>query len=231
MKIALLADIHANAPALRAVLAEATRCGVERLAVAGDSVGYYFWPQETWQLLTAWPFDAVRGNHEDMLRASRHDPVLAERILARYGSGIAIAQSELDASRQQWLDELPVQCWVQWGRWRALLCHGTPDDTEEYVYPDSPDFTFERMAVAGADLVIYGHTHYPLCKTIGRCRVVNPGSVGQPRDRRPGAQWALFDSDSGALEHRLTPYDNAAVAREAERRHPDIPYLGQVLCR
>ena len=89
----------------------------------------------------------------------------------------------------------------------------------------------ERCAIQDFDLVVLGHTHYPMSHKIGRTLVVNPGSVGQPRNREPGAHWAIFDTVSRSLQRRMDAYDSAALVRECRRRHPELPYLADVLLR
>ena len=68
-------------------------------------------------------------------------------------------------------------------------------------------------------------------RTMGDAVVINPGSVGQPRNRKPGAQWALIDTQSVDMDLRSESYDYANVAAEARMQHPEIPYLAEVLER
>ena len=114
---------------------------------------------------------------------------------------------------------------------KILLCHGTPWDNDRYVYPDAKRELLDRCAIQEFDLVVLGHTHYPMCHKIGKTLLVNPGSVGQPRNRKPGAHWALFDVDSHEVTPRCEIYDAGQVIAESRRRHPDIPYLAEVLER
>jgi len=78
---------------------------------------------------------------------------------------------------------------------------------------------------------VMGHTHYPMLKRIGSTAVINPGSVGQPRDRKPGACWALFDTKDHTIELRRENYDSSSLVRECQLRHPELPYLSEVLQR
>ena len=88
-----------------------------------------------------------------------------------------------------------------------------------------------KFAAEGQDLVVFGHSHYPVLWREGGCIVVNPGSVGQPRDRRPGACWALWDTASHAVTLHRESYDAAPLIAEARRRDPQLPYLWKVLTR
>jgi len=113
----------------------------------------------------------------------------------------------------------------------VLLCHGSPWDRDEYVYPDSDDQSLSRYANLNIKWVIQGHTHYPMYKQIGDVVMINPGSVGQPRNRQSCAQWALLDTYSGKVKYFCEQYDLSIVVEESKKRHPEIPYLADILER
>lgn len=230
MKVALLSDIHANAPALGAVLSEARALKVERLIVTGDNVGYYYQPAETLRLLDEWQWDGIRGNHEDMLLQWQQGQG-RDRVVRRYGSGIAEAARQLMPAEIDRLTGMPYTREVRIGERRALLCHGSPWDPELYVYPDADDSIRSKMAAAEVDLVVFGHTHYPVVWADNRdgTLVANPGSVGQPRDRSAGSSWALWDSAANKIDLRRTRYDPRPVQKQARDRDPLLPYLADVL--
>lgn len=230
MKIALLADIHGNADALESVLDAAMSDRVERLLVAGDMVGYYYRPADVLDLLDQFPWDAVRGNHEDQLAQwiAGEDRDL---LMQRFGSGYAAAAETMSAPQLDRLFSLPRSASLTIGNQRVLLCHGTPDWTNTYVFPDASTAEIATLVVERHGLTVYGHTHYPVQWTIGTTRIVNPGSVGQPRNRVPGAHWALWDSDAGTVEARVQRYDPSALAAECRRRDPHLPLLADVLTR
>ena len=231
MKVALLGDIHGNHLALRAVLSEATRNGVERLLITGDLVGYYFWPKEVLELLSPWPMHVVRGNHEEMLSAARKDPGCLQKIEQKYGSGIRVALDTLSPAQLLWLENLPHPLRLELGGCLILLCHGAPWDFDRYIYPDADASLLEKCAAQGEDFVVLGHTHYAFQRRCGRTLVVNPGSVGQPRDRNPGAHWALLDTSTREVTRFTENYDIAEVIEYSRASQPAVPYLADVLCR
>ncbi|HYD79821.1 MAG TPA: metallophosphoesterase family protein [Paucimonas sp.] len=231
MRVAILGDIHGNASALRAVLDAAEREGVEMLLVTGDLVGYYFEPAEVLALLEPWPRRMVRGNHEAMLAQARRDPGRLAAIEAKYGSGIRAALEQLSAAQLDALENLPHPESVAIAGRGILLCHGAPWDLDCYVYPDAPQDTLLRCARTDEEIVAMGHTHYPMLRRLDGRILLNPGSVGQPRDRLPGACWALLDAGSGEIGLRREGYDIETTANEARRRHPELPYLADVLTR
>lgn len=231
MKLGLLGDIHGNAPALEVVLTAAATSGVEQLLLTGDLVGYYFYPLRVMELLHSWDRHVVRGNHEDMLNVARTDPVFLAQVDKRYGTGLRVAIEQLDAHQLDELCALPHPLDLNIDGCRVLLCHGAPWDIDQYVYPDAGPEQLERCALPELDLVVMGHTHYPMTHQIGKTLVVNPGSVGQPRNREPGASWAIFDTVSRNLEFHIEHYDTEAIVKECEQRHPELPYLSEVLLR
>lgn len=230
MRIGLLADIHANADALSAVLDEARGRSVDELLIAGDFVGYYYEPDRVLRLLDDWKWTAVAGNHEALfaqwLRGINRDV-----LVATYGTGFAEAERQLGSSSIERLGRLPARWQGVVSNRQVILCHGTPWDPEEYVYPNDEGGRLERMAASGGDLVVYGHTHYPVIASSGPTLVVNPGSVGQPRDRNPDAAWAVWDTASNSVVLARTPYDNRRLLAECRARDPDMTYLTDVLTR
>lgn len=231
MKLALLGDIHGNADALHAVLEAARGLGVEHLLVTGDLVGYYFAPARVLELLAPWRHHVVRGNHEDMLAEARADSQAAEAIRKRYGPGIDVALAQLSSEQVEQLCTLPHPLMLDMDGCRILLCHGAPWDVDQYVYPDAAAELVERCGQQAADFVVLGHTHYPMLKALGGTKVVNPGSVGQQRNRQPGAHWALLDTATRELTFRVEPYDTAPLAQQCRQRYPQMPYLADVLER
>ncbi len=231
MKLALIGDIHGNDLALQVVLEAASAAKVDRLLVTGDLVGYYFAPLHVLELLSGWTRDVVRGNHEVMLAKARIDEIYLAKVESRYGSGVRVALEQLNAKQLDYLCALPHPLEIEIDGVRILLSHGAPWNLDKYLYPDADEAIFERCVHGNHDLVVMGHTHYPMHRQVGAALVTNPGSVGQPRDRKPGACWALFDTADRSLELRREPYDSSDLVRECLLRHPELPYLSEVLQR
>jgi putative phosphoesterase len=231
MKIAVLSDIHGNAGALRATLVEARKSGVEHLIVLGDLIGYYYAAREVLEQLREWPFVAIRGNHERMLAEALKSDGSMQAYRERYGSALDVAATTLGPQDIDWLIGLPDRASVHFGGMALELCHGSPRDPDEYVYPDANAAKLEACRVAGADLVLMGHTHYPMLAAGERPLLLNPGSVGQARDRGGFACWCRIDTDTHVVVLERTPYDTRALIEEARRRDRHLPYLADVLER
>jgi putative phosphoesterase len=231
MKLGLLGDIHGNSCALRAVLSAAETRGVEKLLVTGDLVGYYFHPAEVLAVLAEWEVFAVRGNHEDMLAKARTDSAFLSSVEEKYGSGLRCAMEQLQESELDELCGLPYSLELNIDGCKILLCHGSPWDPDQYIYPNSEPALMERFVERKDDVIVLGHTHYPMRREIGKTLIVNPGSVGQPRNRKPGAQWALLDTVNRTVEFFNEAYDSAPLVEESLRRHPGLPHMADVLTR
>jgi putative phosphoesterase len=199
MRTLVIADIHSNWAAL-----EAIRESFDRCLVIGDLVDYGTNPIPCLQWVQAHATHVVRGNH---------DHAIAQHVPARNGGGFRrLARATrplhwelLDHSQLRYLGRLPVTLRCEIDGLRVLLVHASPRDClDEYVTAD-PDAWSERLADVDADLVCVGHTHQPFVLEVGGRRVLNPGSVGQPRDGDPRVSYAVIED--GRIELRRIEYD------------------------
>ena len=227
----MLGDIHGNALALRNVLLAAEKQQVEALLITGDLVGYYFSPLEVLKLLEPWSKYLVRGNHEDMLSVARSNPSFLTKVNARYGSGLQMAIEQLSGVQLDELCALPHHVEIEIEKYKVLLCHGSPWSTKEYIYPDADKKLLKRCSDTGFDVIVHGHTHYPAKHVVGKTLLVNPGSVGQPRNRQSGAHWAIFDAKTGEVQFRCEAYDPTQIMKECAQKNPELPYLAEMLIR
>jgi len=125
-------------------------------------------------------------------------------------AGVEFAREHLADDRIDWLDSLPERRRVLDGR--ITVVHGHPDDPDHYTRPSefSPDLLGEE------DVLVMGHTHIQHHEVYDEGIVVNPGSVGQPRDDDPKAAYAVLDLDEQTVEERRVEYDTDAVIRAVE---------------
>lgn len=226
MRIAIFSDVHANLPALKAVLADLRAFGVDATYVLGDLVGYAPWPDEVLERLRAESFPIVMGNYDDGTGFERDecgcaytDPM--EKALG--DRGFAWTKAQTSEPNKAWLRTLAPQIRFQADGKRYLLVHGSPRRMNEYLYEEKPDETFARIAAgAHADVIVCGHTHMPYDKRVGTARFVNVGSAGKPKDGDPRACWALLDTNAATVEFHRVAYDVEAAARAIEAS--DLPH-------
>jgi len=231
MKLGVLSDIHGNSAALAVVLAEFRRQGVTELLFLGDIVGYYPFAKECVAMLADFRVTSVCGNHDLIaLRCLETGTRTDERYRRAYGGALDRALSQHDAATEAFLKALPAEQQLTIAGRTLHLYHGSPwDAMEGRVYPDFGEW--DRLESLGVDAVLLGHTHYPVLRQCGPVLVLNPGSVGQARQRPGVACAALLDVSLLAASLMEIPYDPAALIADARVHDPDLPYLTHVLQR
>ena len=229
MRIAVLSDIHANLPALDAVLADAG--DVDAIWHLGDVVGYGPDPDGVVERLRLIGAVGVRGNHDAAAcGGSEIDWFNPDARRAMEWTRAAIGPAALT-----WLGDLPERQVLN----GFELVHGSPREPI-WEYVTSSDVALENIAVLAAPVGLHGHTHVPVAwvenggrvelirakggtrlELAGRRALVNPGSVGQPRDGDPDAAYAILDPEAGVVSWHRVAYDVAAV--QAAMRDAGLP--------
>ena len=205
-RLNLIADVHGNLPALEAVLDELPKAKTLHL---GDVVGYNPYPREVIELLQERRIASVMGNHDNAVLTgdvSWFNPVAARAILW--------TREHLSEEELAYLASLPLEI-----KNEVCAVHGSPRRRlEEYVFPDYPDEVLSGfLKLAGRRILAMGHTHVPFWRRVGDALVVNPGSVGQPRDGDARASFASIDLSTLEVEIVRVEYDISRVAREILR--------------
>lgn len=232
MKIAIIGDIHGNYLALMSTLRDIRHEGITTILDMGDRIGYYYHPEKIFDLLSGWSLEAVKGNHENIfLNIYYGDGKIKDEYKMAYGSGMEFGVKKICKKYVDYIAQLPERRSLEVDGRKILLCHGSPWDNNEYIYPDTALDSIDRFTKEGYDIVIMGHTHYPMVKYIGNLMLINPGSVGQPRTGSPGAYWAILDTAKMEIIHKTSQYDIENVIAEAAQIDPDVPYLQRVLQR
>jgi putative phosphoesterase len=196
--------------ALEAVLNDMPK--VDRVICAGDLVGYGAEPNEVVGMVRSREIQAVMGNHDYAVitkDVSDLNSVAAEA--AQWTS------RKLSPENIHYLSTLPTQLRIKVGKSRIYVVHGSPrDNLEEYIFPDISNHELSQLVEElEEDIIILGHTHRPMKRKILGKLVVNPGSVGQPRDRNPKASYAVLTIDGDVdVELKRVEYDVDATAKK-----------------
>jgi putative phosphoesterase len=211
MRTLLIADIHSNWCALRAV---AEDCGdFDDCICLGDIVEYGTDPVPCIDWVQQHAVVCIRGNH---------DHAVAQRVPPRGGPGLrrlaaatrGLHWDQLDPSRLKYLSRLPMTRRQELQGRDCYFVHATPRDPLDEYLGDDPDAWRQRLSHIRADLVCVGHSHVPFELESGAGRVVNPGSVGQPRDGDPRAAYALIED--GRITFHRVEYDIDEVLRQMQ---------------
>ena len=207
MRIAILADVHGNLPALEAVLNDVP--AVDVFICCGDVVGYYPDVKEVGARLREINAFVVRGNH-DAYVIGELDPDPTKLFAYR----VDWTRSQLSGSHLRWLMTLPIELRFRWDNLSLIVRHASPWDEETYLYADSPDMA--KVSLKKDEILVLGHTHHPMLIQAGNGVVLNPGSVGQPRDWNPQASYAVLETRSRSIEHRRVSYNVTEFQRRLE---------------
>lgn len=222
MRLALISDIHANLPALRAVLDDlAARAGISATYHLGDLVGYAPWPDETVALLRSEGVQGIAGNYDSTVATDyKHCGCRYEdpRQEALSHESYAWTRTHVSGETKRFLGSLPFRldlrpCGGHAPGPTVVLVHGTPTLNTLYWTADRPDSFCLKMAEhAGArpgDVICFGHTHVPWHREVGGIHFVNTGSVGRPKDGDWRAGYVLLDlaGDAPAVEFVRVEYD------------------------
>src|SRR2546426_11184440 len=197
----------------------------DRLVFLGDAVDYGPDPAAIVDFLRSEAKTGallVRGNHDEAVAVPEED------FDGAWWSEMAVqtlrySRKHLERQALSMLGELPLTRTLDLGpAGRALLCHGSPSSNLEYIWPDAPNSKLSEQLGGEAsrdfDFVLVGHSHLQFNRLVGRVKLVNPGSVGQPRDGDPRAAYAIFDTGEGALTFHRVEYPVAATAAKIRAR-------------
>jgi putative phosphoesterase len=195
-RVLILADIHANPTALRAVLDDADE--VNRILCAGDLVDYNPWPLEALKMVEENHITSVIGNHD---RDCALGSPIGYNPYAQLSCVWTYNQLTEEAKRR--LLTLPERIRVDVEGQAVFLCHGSPRDlVDEYVFPPPAtprELLGEYLREVDSKILVMGHTHVPFIEEFPDGWVVNPGSVGQPRDGDPRASYVLLTVEGSSV--------------------------------
>ncbi|AEH24053.1 metallophosphoesterase family protein [Pyrococcus yayanosii] len=211
--IALISDIHSNWEALRAVWKEIR--DADMIVCLGDLVGYGASPNEVVEffrrLRERKNVICVRGNHDNAVAFGTDwgfNPYARQAVRWH--------QRVMSVENLEFLRGLPVRASFTAGNRVYYVIHGSPRaPLDEYLFPWLPDSEFRAvLGFIREDDLLVGHTHVPMLVKVGDRRIINPGSVGQPRDGDWRASYALLDEETGEVSFYRVEYDVEEAARK-----------------
>lgn len=219
-RVAIFSDIHANLPALQAVLDDIEAAGIEAVYCGGDLVGYGPHPNEVCALIEDRGIPTIYGNYDHAIARDNHDCGCAyitqhDRDLGQESVEWTLVNT--DARSKAFMHDLPFDLRFSVGNADVHLVHGSPRKVNEYLFEDKPLSLYERLAKAEeANVMVFGHTHKPWHEVRGDVLFVNSGSVGKPKDGDPRAGWLeLRAADTYVdVEMHRVQYDADTVADE-----------------
>ncbi|MBT5400563.1 metallophosphoesterase family protein [bacterium] len=185
MKIALISDIHANSFYLKSVIDSIKNQQIDRVICLGDLVGYYENPNEVINLCIKNNIECILGNHDQYLLGTLKYKEEKEGIYK-----IKEHRKVLSSSNMNFINGLPHEITIHFDGKIIYCTHATPHNTTEYLYNPNK---IEYEHIQGYDYYCSGHTHIPYIQYKQGTCIVNPGSVGQPRDYTILPSYAVID--------------------------------------
>jgi predicted phosphodiesterase len=231
MKYALLSDIHANLPALEAVLRDVDSQQADAIYHLGDLTGYAPWPNEVVTLLKQRGIPGIAGNYDSTVATDyKHCGCRADSPHEEELSHISYqwTRQHVNAATKAYLAGLPFRIDIRpFGGHLSgpsiVLLHGNQTLNTVYVSEDRTDEFLRKMAssvgASAGDVICFGHTHKPWQRTVNGVRFVNTGSVGRPKDGDPRAGYVIVSAEGSELSVEVVrvTYDVELTAREIVR--------------
>lgn len=221
LKIALLADVHANLPALEAVMDHARSKGCEVFWNAGDCLGYGAFPDETVGILRESALNILGNYDRKVLEVRKRRADWQKSLMPEKWMAFNWAYENLSKENRRWLAELPERRRIDVEGKSVLLVHASPLSANEHLSAGTPRSRFEVLSDAAcADVVVCGHSHSPFAFRVKGTWFVNPGSVGRPDDGDARASYATLSLRRGVfrVQHYRVDYDVERAAEESRRR-------------
>jgi putative phosphoesterase len=204
MRIAILGDIHSNKFALIETLSFLKETKVDKHIFMGDYFGYYPWACDTWNLLQPYLGGGIflLGNHDELIIRD-----IAPTIIPEYWEVIQQNRNELPKKALEWLRNLKPKMSFELNDVRYNLVHGTPENPfNGRFYPDDQK-EYSWFPQSNRDVIIMGHTHHPIAKQVNGGWILNPGSVGQPRDGISSSSFCIFETEKMQSTFYRVSYD------------------------
>ena len=229
MKLCIFSDIHGNGVAFEKALSMILGEEADVNIFLGDLCGYYFDEIAIFERLLGIPrLIALKGNHDQMFYdvASGNDESLREFYFKKYGPAL---EHFLKADHQALLKWISRREELYLSKELDIACyHGSPwDPRHGYVYPDSG---FERFPELPYSNIFLGQTHYPMVRRLGEKMIVNPGSLGQPR-QGGWPTFAVLDLPGKDVQFKEVEYDKNELLRQMDSFCDADSYLRKILLR
>lgn len=221
MKIAIISDIHGNKAAFSTVWAKIKNYPL--ILNAGDLTGYYPDINSVINQLKLKKVKNILGNHDRYLLKGKLPSNINPAVVQPFLNNL----KKITAKNMAFLKKLPQDEIFEIEGLRIGLYHGSPFNADEYIYPDSSLSRFKKL---NFDVLILGHSHWPMVKKVGKMMVVNSGSVGQPRDYDNRASYAILDTKNKKIEIKRIKYDVEKTIKKIQKLGFD-PELAEVLTR
>ncbi len=222
LRVALIADIHANLQAFEGVMQHIAGQSVDTIWNAGDFVGYGANPDEVIRRNRFGHILSIIGNYDQkMLRIHKTDQQKNPKSkLKRFAFEWAYEHTAKE--NRLYLQSLPDTIRMAFMGWKIMLVHGSPVSPEEHLNIQTPQSRlFELTTPGGVDMILCGHSHQSFCRKAGKTWFINPGSVGRQDDGDYRASYAILEIKKGdfQVQHYRIDYDVEGAVAEMQKNN------------
>ncbi len=222
MTIAVFSDIHGNVASLEKALKIMETLKPDQYLFLGDMAGYYYYQNESIKLLNSLDnLISIKGNHDEYFLKSLTNEGMLRKLDEKYGKSYSLLHNNITEKSKNFFYNLS-ECEIN-ERYEAY--HGSPNNyLEEYVYKETKIHLTTKVP-----FIFLGHTHYPMIKEVNDTLIVNPGSIGQPRDYNKGS-FSMIDLKDKKVENIRYRYKKSQLEKRIIELN-DNKYLQDVLKR
>jgi len=216
-KVAFISDIHGNVEALRAVLEDMKKNGIEynNVYCTGDIVGYGPRPNEVIEKLKKHNITSIMGNHDEAV--GFFETTEKESNRNKLSNTLLWTVENIKEENKDFLKGLKRQLTIKVGEKKILLTHGSPNSISEYIFENDIILQEEIASRLNEDIIVFGHTHVPYFKKVNGKVFINSGSVGKPKGGDNRACYCVVEVDDEIkVRFERVPYDIEKVVREIE---------------
>ncbi|OLS22716.1 MAG: hypothetical protein HeimC3_29900 [Candidatus Heimdallarchaeota archaeon LC_3] len=221
MKIAIISDLHANLPATNTVFNFIDELEISEIICLGDLIGYYTKPLDIIDIIRKRCGENVIAGNHDFIATADNFKTEAQYFNEIARKALVWTRKEVGSSQEHWnyIRSLPITLNIKIDGYKFYLAHGTPSEPEDWEYfyyfgvGDQEMVMHDWLEFFDVDVIALGHTHVPFLYEDKKKFVLNPGSIGQPRDGDPRACFAVLDTKEHEISHYRVRYPiNKVVA-------------------
>jgi putative phosphoesterase len=227
MRICFFSDVHGNIDAFHAFCNSIEQKNTDLLVFGGDFFGYFYYPNEIISEMRARDIRCILGNHDQLFLDIYDKSRTEDECISKYGSMYKDIVKKIDADNVDFLRNLPKHWELMVDQLYLGFFHGGPENPlNQRIYPDT--VIKETVPYQEYDYIFVGHTHHKMMREVGNCKIINPGSIGQPRDGK-GTSYVIFDTEQKKYKFYVFEYDRRRLLLDIEKNEGDNKIMKEKL--
>lgn len=228
MIICFFTDIHGNKYSFDCFIEKVKHQKIDLFVFGGDILGYYYACDEIIDELKSHPdILCLLGNHDKMFLDAVDNNQSFDKLILKYGNGYLNIKDKIKPNNISFLKTLKPFHQIYSDDLNIGFFHGGPDDPINMrIYPDT--IIEDHKAFDKFDYIFCGHTHHKMVRKIGRCTVINPGSIGQQRDGK-GCSYVLFDTIKQSFYYYIVDYNKEALINDINNQETNEPMKAKLI--